>query len=327
MDPALKDRYDRQIRVWGAEAQSRIQTSRVLVMGLHGLNVEVVKNIVLAGMSVTIQDDTAVKMEDLSFNFFLAPEDIGKSTVEAAMPRIHQLNTYTTVGAETRSLKNLDASFFDPFTVVLMNAKNCTQEDAQRINELCRSSAVKKVFFLSDVFGDEAVFISDFGESFQYQLDKKEKKEGATEGQVTINIQSISFPPLGAVLGKAWSELPSKHFPLSTTYVKSRLLMLYRDSHGAGALPSPESADIFCSWAAQMLSQHNLDASAVFAPGELATLCRTASCVPVVTCSTLGSFLAQEVIKGVSLSGQPGFNVWVFSCHDYQVRAFPIVPP
>eukprot|EP01032_Pedospumella_encystans_P027908 gene27908-31524_t len=33
-------RYDRQIRVWGAEAQSRIQNSRVLVCGLSNMNVE-----------------------------------------------------------------------------------------------------------------------------------------------------------------------------------------------------------------------------------------------------------------------------------------------
>lgn len=34
-------RYDRQIRVWGAEAQSRIQNSRVLVCGLSKMNIEV----------------------------------------------------------------------------------------------------------------------------------------------------------------------------------------------------------------------------------------------------------------------------------------------
>jgi ubiquitin-like 1-activating enzyme E1 A len=34
-------RYDRQIRVWGAEAQSRIKESKVLVCGLRGLNIEV----------------------------------------------------------------------------------------------------------------------------------------------------------------------------------------------------------------------------------------------------------------------------------------------
>ena len=34
-------RYDRQIRVWGAEVQSRIQSSKVLFCGLRGLHVEV----------------------------------------------------------------------------------------------------------------------------------------------------------------------------------------------------------------------------------------------------------------------------------------------
>lgn len=37
-------RYDRQIRVWGAEAQSRIQNSRVLVCGLSKMNIEVRKS-------------------------------------------------------------------------------------------------------------------------------------------------------------------------------------------------------------------------------------------------------------------------------------------
>lgn len=43
------DRYDRQIRVWGAEAQGRIRDSVVFVAGLSGLHPEVIKNIVLAG--------------------------------------------------------------------------------------------------------------------------------------------------------------------------------------------------------------------------------------------------------------------------------------
>ncbi len=34
-------RYDRQIRVWGAEAQSKIQNSKALICGLNKINVEV----------------------------------------------------------------------------------------------------------------------------------------------------------------------------------------------------------------------------------------------------------------------------------------------
>ena len=76
-----KQRYDRQIRVWGAEAQSRIQTSKVLIVGLRGLNVEVVKNIVLAGMNVVIQDSENVHFRDLSSNFFLTVNDVGNKVI------------------------------------------------------------------------------------------------------------------------------------------------------------------------------------------------------------------------------------------------------
>lgn len=73
------ERYDRQIRVWGAEAQSRIQKSNVLICGMRDLNIEVTKNIVLAGMNITIQDSELVTGNDLSNNYFLTANDIGKN--------------------------------------------------------------------------------------------------------------------------------------------------------------------------------------------------------------------------------------------------------
>lgn len=33
--------YDRQIRLWGLEAQSRVRNARVLIVGLRGLHAEV----------------------------------------------------------------------------------------------------------------------------------------------------------------------------------------------------------------------------------------------------------------------------------------------
>jgi len=54
------DRYDRQIRVWGAEAQTRIRDSVVFVAGLNGLHPEVVKNIVLAGKEMHRLHDTII---------------------------------------------------------------------------------------------------------------------------------------------------------------------------------------------------------------------------------------------------------------------------
>ena len=54
---------------------------------------------------------------------------------------------------------------------------------------------------------------------------------------------------------------------------------------------------------------------------RLALVARSTS---VAACSVLGSFLAQEVLKAVSLSGDPAFNVVVFSEAEFVVKAFPV---
>ena len=50
--------YDRQLRVWGVEAQRRLGQAKFFVAGLTGLSAEACKNVVLAGIgSVTLFDD------------------------------------------------------------------------------------------------------------------------------------------------------------------------------------------------------------------------------------------------------------------------------
>jgi hypothetical protein len=71
--------YDRQIRLWGVAAQTRMRASRVLLSGLSGLGAEVAKNIVLAGMNVVLADAATVAEEHLAAQFFLTQEDVGKN--------------------------------------------------------------------------------------------------------------------------------------------------------------------------------------------------------------------------------------------------------
>ena len=67
--------YDRQIRLWGLDAQKRLRASRVLVAGIKGLGCEVVKNLVLAGInSLTMIDHENLTKEDTDSQF-LAPRD------------------------------------------------------------------------------------------------------------------------------------------------------------------------------------------------------------------------------------------------------------
>ncbi|CAG8569070.1 31747_t:CDS:2, partial [Racocetra persica] len=72
--------YDRQIRLWGLEAQQRMRVSSILISGMRGLSNEICKNLVLAGIgSITIIDHNLVMEEDLGAQFFVTEGDIGKN--------------------------------------------------------------------------------------------------------------------------------------------------------------------------------------------------------------------------------------------------------
>uniref|UniRef100_A0A3P8TEI3 SUMO1 activating enzyme subunit 1 n=1 Tax=Amphiprion percula TaxID=161767 RepID=A0A3P8TEI3_AMPPE len=64
-DPVISEeeaaQYDRQIRLWGLDAQKRLRGSRVLLAGVGGLGAEVAKNLILAGVKgLTLLDHEQV---------------------------------------------------------------------------------------------------------------------------------------------------------------------------------------------------------------------------------------------------------------------------
>lgn len=90
--------YSRQLYVLGHEAMKRMAASNILIAGVQGLGVEIAKNVCLAGVkSVTIFDPEPVKIQDLSTQFFLREEDIGKSRAAVTVPRLAELNAYVPV--------------------------------------------------------------------------------------------------------------------------------------------------------------------------------------------------------------------------------------
>src|ERR1700761_5564105 len=90
--------YSRQLYVLGHEAMKRMGLSDVLVVGLRGLGVEVAKNIALAGVrSLTLWDPRPSQLNDLSTNFFIHAEDVGKPRAQVVVPRVSELNPYVPV--------------------------------------------------------------------------------------------------------------------------------------------------------------------------------------------------------------------------------------
>ena len=92
--------YDRQIRLWGWEAQQRLMKSRVLIFGTNGIGVEVLKNLMLGGVKeITIVDNAVVTELDLANNFFVRRGDIGSPRVTAVRERAALLSPACTLTA------------------------------------------------------------------------------------------------------------------------------------------------------------------------------------------------------------------------------------
>ena len=105
--------YSRQLYVLGHEAMKRMGASNVLIIGLKGLGVEIAKNIALAGVkSLSLYDPAPVELPDLSSQFFLTPNDVGKPRDAVTIPRVAELNAYVPVKVhESSRYVHMQSSF------------------------------------------------------------------------------------------------------------------------------------------------------------------------------------------------------------------------
>lgn len=80
---ATDDKYDRQIRLWGPHGQRILMSSHVLLLGANPSGTETLKNLVLPGIhKFTVVDSQIVTKRDLGNNFFVTPENVGRSRAE-----------------------------------------------------------------------------------------------------------------------------------------------------------------------------------------------------------------------------------------------------
>ena len=158
IDEAL---YSRQLYVLGHEAMRRMAASTVLIVGLKGLGMEIAKNVVLGGVkAVTLHDPAPVHLSDLSAQFFLRAEDVGKPRAAVTVPRLAELNQYVPVKEHAGELS---ADFVKQFGVVVVT--NTPLEEAIAINEACRAAGGR--FIMTDTFGLFGSIFCDFGDEFE----------------------------------------------------------------------------------------------------------------------------------------------------------------
>mgnify|MGYP005991438941 CR=1 FL=1 len=80
---ATNDKYDRQLRLWGANGQKALMDAHILLVQADSVGTETLKNLVLPGVGAfTILDDFIVDENDCGCNFFVEEKSLGKPRAE-----------------------------------------------------------------------------------------------------------------------------------------------------------------------------------------------------------------------------------------------------
>ncbi|ODQ67733.1 ubiquitin-activating enzyme E1 [Nadsonia fulvescens var. elongata DSM 6958] len=152
--------YSRQLYVLGHEAMKKMANANVLIVGLKGLGIEIAKNVTLAGVkSISLYDPNPTKIEDLSSQFFLREEDIGKPRATVSAGRLAELNQYVPVHVIEEELTEKVLSQFK--VVVLTDSSLETQV---KINEFTHNNDIG--FISVDTRGLFGSIFVDFCENF-----------------------------------------------------------------------------------------------------------------------------------------------------------------
>lgn len=155
--------YSRQLYVLGHEAMKRMGSSHVLVVGMRGLGVEIAKNIALAGVkSLTLYDPKPAAIEDLSSQFFLTPDDVGKPRAAVTAPRVSELNPYTPVGVHESKDVTSDLGQLKQYQAIVLT--DTPLKDQLVISDYCHEHGIYVV--ITDTFGLFGTIFTDFGKNF-----------------------------------------------------------------------------------------------------------------------------------------------------------------
>nr|KAF6281935.1 SUMO1 activating enzyme subunit 1 [Pipistrellus kuhlii] len=212
--------YDRQIRLWGLEAQKRLRASRVLLVGMKGLGAEIAKNLILAGVKgLTMLDHEQVSPEDPEAQFLIRTGSVGRNRAEASLERAQNLNPMVEVKADTEDIEKKPESFFTQFDAVCLTC--CSRDVIIKIDQICHKNSIK--FFTGDVFGYHGYTFANLGEhEFVEEKTKVAKvNQGVEDGpdtkrakldssETTMVKKKVVFCSLKEALEVDWSSDKAK---------------------------------------------------------------------------------------------------------------------
>lgn len=314
--------YDRQIRLWGLDAQKRLRGSRVLLAGLGGLGAEVAKNLILAGVKgLTLLDHEKVTEDSCRAQFLVPVTAQGQNRAQASLERAQNLNPMVEVHADPERVEDKADDFFLQFDAVCLTG--CSRDLMVRVDQLCSKNNIK--VFCGDVHGYYGYMFCNLGQEYSYVEEKPKivkpaadsndgpeaKKAKIDPNETTMVKKTASFCTLKEALEVSWTSEKAKAALKRTPvdYFMLHVLLKFRTDKGRDPDPQafPEDSQLL-----RQIRDDVLEASALSADllsDDFISYCFS-EMSPV--CAVVGGVLGQEVVKALSQRDAPHRNFFFF---------------
>lgn len=341
--------YDRQLRVWGLDAQRRLREGRVLLVGCNGLATEIAKNIVLSGVGhLTLLDEQHVQPIHLVANFAIQDQYIGKNRAEACRTRLQELNPKVDIQTQTTSILSQPLSFIHSFHVVVL----CEQslQTQLTVNEWCRQKTEPGpvAFFTAESFGLYAYFFEDLAKH-RYIISNTSAAPSSNSSTThehssnppTEQTAEKSYRSLSQVLSLSGAEIikrfgRKKHEKeAANIFFMSLILHQFLDKHGSYVgLASPDllydSVDQIPANELEVHQQKRAQLEQIksdviqkygVAKDQLTqelvdTFCNSAGAELSPVVAVVGGLLGQEVLKVISGKDEPWTNIFIYDAKN-----------
>lgn len=285
--------YDRQIRLWGVDAQRSLRSANVFVKGIGPLGAEICKNIVLSGVNTLAVQDTRIVTKEHLATTFLIRNSTGKSFSDTAVPNLQILNPLVDVKSVSEDLTQEN---IHNYTVVCVTDSNSVEYT--RINELCRANNV--IFLASNTWGMTGFMFQDCGEYTYVEevVKKTENKSG--------DVQKVKRRKLEEE--EEWQE-KTVTFSSFQHFLNARLMDPRRTSEAFFSSHAflNDKSDI-SNHCKELLESYNLPKDKV--DEELVSNLE-GTLVPI--CAIVGGVVSQEIIKLVSKKDAPMMNSFFYN--------------
>jgi amyloid beta precursor protein binding protein 1 len=228
---ATDDKYDRQIRLWGAHGQRALSESKVCVLGSSPCATETLKNLVLPGIGqFTVVDSAITDAADLGNNWFLEETDAGGLRAEAVCRQLQEMNPDVQgnhIAKTPCQVIDEGIEFFRPFALVI--ACQLTEPRAQQLGEICKQLRVPLLLITSLGFiGKIRVYVSEHCVC--------ETKPDNDLGDLRLN---DPFPELRRYADSVDVDAPddADHAHIPFVIILIRALDKFRETHEGKAMP------------------------------------------------------------------------------------------